>query len=203
MNLDEIQSLWTSNLNAPSSDQRSRLIARFTSTLRRRRRQELAWLVWTFFVLTILTGFVGWILFGTDKVQLAAEWATIPLLLVPWVFAVLFLRRFLRQSPPAAGGDTTISDALRAAFVANQSERAKLKAIGVMYLIVLPILAASIWQLESAGKVSPRELTSMVVFLGGALTLSAGAVLAKYWLSLLPRARKLRTLLSQFEQVPE
>ena len=203
MNLDEMQHLWNSSINGPTTNQRAEMITQFTNTLHRRRRQELAWLVWTFFVLTVLTGFAGWIVFGTDKVTLSAEWAVIPLLLIPWVFACLFLRKFLRQTLPAARGDVTISDSLRAAMAANESERSKLKALGVMYLIALPVLAFSIWQLHSVGKVSSRELISMVTFLGGALALSAGAVLAKYWFSLVPKARKLKALLSQLRELAD
>ncbi|MBC8096208.1 MAG: hypothetical protein H7Y43_10375 [Akkermansiaceae bacterium] len=203
MNLDEVQNLWNSGINGPTAHQRAEMITRFTSTLRRRRRQEFAWLVWTFFVLTVLTGFAGWLVFGTDKVSLSAEWAVIPLLLIPWVFACLFLRKFLRQTLPAARGDVTISDSLTAAMAANESERFKLKALGMMYVIALPVLALSIGQLHSAGKVPSRELISMVTFLGGALALSAGAVAAKYWFSLVPKARMLKALLSQFREPAE
>jgi hypothetical protein len=47
----------------------------------------------------------------------------------------------------------------------------------------------------------PRiELVSMMTFLGGALALSAGAVLARYWYGLVPEGEKLKALVSQFEQ---
>jgi hypothetical protein len=203
MNLDELQKVWNSTMNSPSTDQRREIITQFNSALRRRRRRELAWLVWTFSVLTVLTAFVGWVVFGTDKVQLSAEWGAIPLLLIPWVFACIFLRRFLRQTGLTTRGDMTISDSLAAALSVNRSERSKLKTVGVMYLIALPIMAFSIWQLHSVGKVSSRELISMVTFLGGALALSACALLAKYRFSLVPKGQKLKALLSQFRQVAE
>ena len=199
MKLDELQDLWNSSANQPTPGQRAGIIARFTATLRRRRRQELCWLVWTFFVLTLLTGFVAWMIFKTDKVQLAAEWGAIPLLLIPWVFACLFLRRFLRQAAPTRD-DVTISDSLSAAFAANESERSKLKAIGLMYGIALPVLALCMWQLHSVSKISVRELVSMIAFLGSALAVSGGAVLANYWFKLVPRGQKLKALLKQFEQ---
>ena len=203
MKLDELEKLWHSSVNCPTPDQRNQMVVRFTASLRRRRQQELGWLVWTFFVLTLLTGFVGWLIFGTDKIKLTAEWAAIPLLLIPWFFAGLFLRQFLRQSASMPDGDVTISDALTAAFAANESERFKLKAVGAMYLIALPVLAVCMWQLHSVGKVSSRELISMGTFLGGALAVSAGAVLARYWFSLVPKRQKLKVLLSQFEQVAD
>jgi hypothetical protein len=203
MNLDELQTIWNSTMNGLRTEQSAEMITRFNATLRRRRRRELAWLAWTFFVLTVLTALAGWIVFGTDKVMLSAEWAVIPLLLIPWIFACVFLRRFLRQTAGQTHGDRTILDSLKAAFSANRAERTKLKTVGVMYLVALPLLALSIRQLHLAGKVSGHELVSMVAFLGGALALSAGALLAKYWLSLVPQERKLKGLLIQFQQVVE
>lgn len=202
MKLDELEKLWKSNVNRPSAENRHELTERFTATLRRRRRRELAWLVWTFFVLGVLTVLVGWIVFGTDKMDLSAEWASIPLLLVPWSFALVFLRRYLRAEP-IHRGDVTIRDSLKMALSANARKRTKLKTLGVMYAVVLPILVMSVWQLHSVGKVSARELVSMGIFLGSALALSAGAALSNYWISLVPEGRKIETLLGQFEQSRE
>ena len=201
MNLDELQRLWNSGGNQPTAEQRDRMINQFTSSLRRRRRQELAWLVWSFFVLTLLTGLAGWLLLGTDKVNLTAEWSVIPLLLIPWGFAGLLLKRFFRRRLPAQRGDVAIAQSLAAAMAANKAERVKLKTVGILYVITLPVLAFAIWQLHSVGKVSSRELVSLVTFLGSALALSAGAVLARYRFGLVPEGRKLKALLNQFEQV--
>ena len=200
MNLDELQTLWTSDANRPDPREQAQVLERFSATLHRRRRREAAWLIWTFFVLTTLTTFAGWLVFATDKIRLSAEWAAIPLLLVPWAFACLFLRRFFRARIPKHRGDATIADSLASAMAANHSERFKLKALGLMYVIVLPVLGFSIWQLHSVGKIAPREAVSMVAFLGGALVLSAGAVLARYWIGLVPEGRRLEALLAQCDE---
>jgi hypothetical protein len=203
MNLDELNEVWNSSGNRPTVEQRDEMINRFTMILRRRRRKELGWLVWTFFVLMLLTGFACWLLLGTNKVHLPVEWGVIPLLLIPWVFAGLFLKRFLRRPARMHRGDVTIAESLAAAMAANKAERSKLKTVGIMYLITLPVLAFAIWQLHTVGKVSSRELVSMVTFLGSALTVSAGAVLFRYRFGLRPEGHKLKVLLSQFEQVVE
>jgi hypothetical protein len=202
MNLDELQNLWNSSVNQPNADQSRQMVARFTITLRRRRRQELCWLAWTFFVLTLLTGFAAWLIFGTEKIKLSSEWAGLPLLLIPWVFAFVFLRRFLRRADTVPLPEASISESLTAAFAANESERTKMKALGLMYLIALPVLALCMWQLHSVGKISSRELSSMAAFLGVALALSAGSVLLKYRFSILPKRKKLKALLSQLNQMP-
>jgi hypothetical protein len=195
-----MQQLWNASGNLPTAEQRHEMIVGFNNTLRRRRRQELCWLIWTFFVLTVLTAFVSWLLFTTNKVNLASEWGAIPLLLIPWVFAVIFLKRFLSRRFPVYAGDISISQSLAANLAVNKAERAKLETLGVMYLIAIPVLALCIWQLYSVGKISSRELISMVSFLGGALALSGGVVFAKYWLGLVPAGKKLNALLSQFEE---
>jgi hypothetical protein len=201
MNLDELQELWNSGGNQPTAEHRDRLMRQFATRLRRRRRHELAWLVWTFFVLTLLTGFASWQIFGTDKVNVAGEWALVPLLVIPWVFAVVFLKRSLRGALPGHGCDATICESLANAMAANNAQRSKLKIVAVMYVIFLPVLAFSIWQLHSVGKVSSRELMSMATFFGAVLALSAGAVLARYRFGLVPEREKLKALLSQCDQM--
>ena len=200
MNIDELQKLWNEAGNQPTPSGRARAMNQFTATLRRRRRQEFAWILWTFFVLTVVTGFATWLAFGTNKVNLAAEWAVIPLLLIPWLFAGLFLRRFLQVPVSIHRGDVPITESLGAAMAANKAERLKLKTIGIMYLVALPVLAFSIWQLYAVGKVSSRELGSMITFLGSALFLSAAAVFARYRFWVAPEGEKLTRLFSQFEQ---
>jgi hypothetical protein len=198
MKLDELQNLWNSSDNQPTASQRNHLLAQFNAKLRRRRRMELGGLVWIFLVLTALTTFVGWLILGTDKVRLEAEWMVVPLLLIPWALAGFYLKMFLRTTP-ANHDDLTITASLTAALAANQRQRRKLKALGLMYVIFLPVLAIAIWQLHSVGKISSRELISMITFFVAALAVGVGAVLARYRFSLVPEGLKLTTLLSQFQ----
>ena len=201
MKLEELQNLWNSKANEPSPEQRQEMIGRLVHGLRRKRRQEIAWMAWTFLVLTVLTVFAGWLIFATDKFSFGSEWGMIPLLLIPWFFAVLFLRRFLRQNGRIPQGEVSVLDSLKAAWKANRAEQSKMRAIGVMYLIVVPVLGFGMWQLVNVGKVSSRELVSMVIFLGGALAISALAVFARYRLRLLPEGEKIEDLLRQASEM--
>jgi MFS family permease len=196
MKLDELQQLWNSPDNQPTPDQQDAWIARFNDTLRKQRRRNAIWLGWVFFVLTSLTAFFAWLIVATDKVKLETNWFAILLLLVPWALAGFLLRTFARERQNECG-EQSIAASLKAALSANQLERRKLKALGLMYVVFVPILCGSVWQIHAAGKVTSRELPSMVAFFGVALTISAAAVLAKYWLRLVPENVRLSAVLSQ------
>jgi hypothetical protein len=119
-----------------------------------------------------------------------------PLLIVPWAFAIHFLRRYLKPSVPVARGELSVTDSLRAALGSNQTARSHLRLVGGLFAIMIPLLAVSMQQLHAAGKVSSRELVSMAVFFGGTLLLSAAGITARYFGRLLPQQRKLDALLA-------
>ena len=168
------------------------------NTLHRQCRNQLIWLVWTFFLLTVMTSFVSWVVFGTDKVNLTREWAILPLLLIPWSVAVLFLKRFLKPAAPLCRGDVAMNDALAAAASANRASQSRLKIVGVMYAVFIPVLACVMWQLQAVGKTSSRELFSMANFFGTILGVCAAGVFARYRFWLVPRQKHLDALLKQF-----
>jgi hypothetical protein len=154
MNLNEIHELWNSSRNELAGPGREKILKQFTDRLARMRQREAGWLIWTFFVLTVLTIFVGWQIFGTDKVHLASEWATVPLLLIPWAFAVIFLRRhvFGFRAEVRARADVSIAESVQRAMKMNKESRLKMKLVGLMYLIVVPVLGLGVSQLQEAGK---------------------------------------------------
>ena len=198
MNFDELQKLWNSSGNEPSSVQREKLTKHFVASLRRQRRNQLAWLIWTFFVFTALTTFVGWIVLGTDKVDLTREWAALPLMLIPWSVAILFLKRFLKPANPLCRGDVPTTDALMAAVAANRAAQSRLKIVGVMYAVFIPVLARAMWQLHAVGKTSTRELASMTLFFGAVLGVCATGVFLRLRFRLMPQQKHLESLLQQF-----
>jgi len=200
MNFAELQTIWNSPGNQPNPAQRERLTQQLLAWIRRQRRHQLIWLVWTFAALTAITTFAGWLLLATNKVDLGVEWGLIPLLLLPWCFAVVFLKRFLKPAAPLTSGDLPIADALTRALKANEAAQYRLRAVGALYAIFLPILAVGIWQLHSAGKASTRELFSMGVFFGSVLLLCGTGVFARYRFRLKPQHKHLIALLRCYEQ---
>jgi hypothetical protein len=201
MNFAELETIWNSADNRPTAAEREKLTHHVLAWVRRHRRRDIIWLAWTFGVLTIMTSFAAWLLFATDKVNLAAEWAAVPLLLVPWWFAFLFLRRFLRPAGSHCRGDMPIADALAAALKTNEAAQFRLRAVGLLYAVFLPVLAVSMWQLHAVGKASSRELFSMAMFFGGVLLLSGAGVFARYRFRLKPQQQQLEELLRAYKSV--
>ena len=200
MNFAELQTIWNSPGNQPNPAQRERLTQQLLAWVRRQRRHQLIWLAWTLAALTTITAFAGRLLFATDKVDLGIEWGLVPLLLLPWCFALVFLRRFLKPAVSLASGDVPIADALTRAVKANEAAQSRLRAVGLLYVIFVPVLTISIWQLHSAGKASSRELGSMAIFFGAVLLLCAAGVFARYRFRLKPQHHHLKSLLRHYEE---
>lgn len=198
MNFNDLQNAWNSDGNEPTPSQREKLSKQIAASLRRQHRNQLIWLVWTFFLLTVMTGFVGWIIFGTNKVNPANEWAVLPLMLIPWSVAILFLKRFFKPAGPLCRGDVAITEALAAAAAANRAAQSRLKIVGVMYAVSIPVLACAMWQLHGVGKTSSRELVSMTIFFGTVLSVCAIGVFVRYRFRLVPQQKHLESLLKQF-----
>jgi hypothetical protein len=200
MNFDELQTIWNSPGNQPNPAQRERLTQQLLTWVRRQRRHQLVWLAWTFATLTAITALAGWLLFATDKVDPGIEWGLIPLLLLPWCFAFVFLRRFLNAANPLTPGDGPIAHALTRALKANEAAQSRLRTVGLLYAIFIPVLAVSIWQLHSAGKASSREIFSMAIFFGSVLLLCGAGVFARYRFRLKPQHHHLKSLLHHYEE---
>jgi hypothetical protein len=201
MNLDELQNDWNSPRNDLPTEQQRKLAEQFVLQMRRRRRFQLWWLIHTFFWLTVITVLAARTV-ALGRTGLGQEWALLPLLTVPWLFAFHFLRRFLKPVLPVARGELSVIDSLRAALAANRAEQSHLKKVGVLFAIMIPLLALSMSQLRSTHKVSSSELTSMAVFLGGILLLSGAGIAARYFARVLPRQREIKDLLTELTSEP-
>ena len=196
MNMNELQSVWNSpRHNLPAEEQR-RLVDQFSRQMLRRRRFQAIWLVHTFVALTVISILALWSI-AVGKARLEQQWALLPLLTVPWLFAFHFLRRFLRPVSATVRAELPIVDSLRAALESNRSERSRLRLVALLFTIMIPLLAVSMRQLHAAGKVSSNELTSMTVFFGGILLLSGAGVTARYFGRLLPQQRQMNDVLDQ------
>lgn len=200
MTFDEMQKDWNSPRNNLLTEERQTLAGKFARQMTRRRRFERFWLVNTFTWLSLITGLAIW-LCRWHSISLAQEWALFPLLLVPWGFAIYFLRRHLNPASPATHGELPVLESLSAALASNREAQSHLKIVGLLYLVLIPVLALTMQQLHRADKVSARELNSMALFFAVALILSAAGIAARYFGRLVPQQKQLQELLQQFEQV--
>ena len=196
MNFDELQNTWNSPANHLPTAQQRILAEKFARQMIRRRRFRLFWLIHTFAWLTIITVIAASNLMA-GKTNPALEWGLFPLLIVPWGFAIHFLRRHLKSTAPIADGGLPMIDSLRAARESNREAQSHLRIVGVLFLVAIPFLALSIQQLHAVGKVSARELVSMAVLLGAVLLLSGAGVAARYFGRLRPQQKQLDGLLAE------
>jgi hypothetical protein len=196
MNLNEMQSAWNSPRNNLPTEEQQRLARQFTRQMIRRRRFQALWLINTFVWLTVITGLAIWTI-AVGKAKPGQEWGLFPLLIVPWAFALHFLRRHLKPVSTPARGEFSIADSLRAALGSNRTEQSHLKRVAALFAIMIPLLALSMQQLHAVGKASSRELISMAVLFGGILLLSGAGIAARYFGRVLPQQRQLNALLAE------
>jgi hypothetical protein len=201
MNLNEMQNVWSSPRNNLPTEAHQRVADQFARQMIRRRRFQSIWLIQTFAALTVVTVLALWNITG-GNVQSTQEWFLFPLMLVPWGFAIHFLRRYLKPVAPATRGETPIVDSLRTALASNQETRSHLKLVGVLYVIMIPLLALAMRQLHAVGKVSERELTSMAIFFGAVLLIGGIGIAARYFVRLQPQQKRLNALLAELADGP-
>ena len=196
MNLNEMEQDWNSPRNNLPTEPQQKLARQFTRQMIRRRRFQAIWLVNTFVWLTVITAFAIWsIVIG--KARPGQEWGWFPLLIVPWAFAFHFLRRYLKPAEPVARGELSVADSMRAALASNRTNQRHLKLVGVLYAVMLPLLALSMQQLHTAGKVSARELMSMAALFAGVFLSGGAGIAARYFGRLLPQQKQLHALLAE------
>jgi hypothetical protein len=196
MNLNEMQNVWNSPRNNLPTEAQQSLANQFARQMIRRRRFQSLWLINTFVWLTLITVLAVRML-AIGQTTPGQEWGLFPLLLVPWGFAIHFLRRYLKPVLPITRGETPIVDSLRAALASNQETRSHLKLVGVLYVIMIPLLALAMRQLHAVGKVSERELVSMAVFFGAVLLVGGIGIAARYFIRLQPQQKRLTELLAE------
>src|SRR5258705_2859239 len=150
MNLNEIQCAWNSPRNNLPATEQQLLADQFTRQMIRRRRFQAVWLTNTFVWLTVIPAVAIWTI-AVGKTEPGQEWGLFPLLIVPWAFAIHFLRRYRKPAAPIARGELSVTDSLRAALVDNQAEQSHLKLVGGLFAIMIPLLAVSMGQLHAVG----------------------------------------------------
>lgn len=196
MNPNEMQTAWNSPRNNLTSEQQRQLAGQFSRQMIRRRRFQAAWLVWTFIALTAGT-LLATRAIHAGNAKLNEEWELFPLLIVPWAFAFYFLRRHLKPAGSEARGEMPVVDSVLASLASNRAERSHLRMVGILYAVMIPLLALAMRQLGAAGKASSSELASMAVLFGGVLLLSGAGIAARYFTRLLPQQKRLEALLAE------
>jgi hypothetical protein len=167
--------------------------------MNRRRRFQSIWLIFTFAWLTLISvAVIGNLAKGAFHPS--GEWAVFPMLAALWAFAIHFLQSYLKPAAPIAGGGSPVAESFRAALVSIRKEQANLKLVAILFVILIPLTVVAVGQLEAAGKISPRELRSMVVFFGSVFLASGAGIAIWYFGRLAPRRRTLETLVGELNE---
>lgn len=195
MTNSDLDRIWNSPENNPT-EHAPRLARQFLRGLHRRRQLERLWLIWTVVALTTITGFAAWLITTTDRIQLEREWALLLLLIIPWIFACHFVREFFDR--PQCPSEGSIKETFEASLAGNKVARNRVKTIGLLYLVMIPVLAISMQQLAMTNKIRPHEQDSLIAVLVSVLLASGGMMLVRYFRYLLPQRHRLEKLLRDY-----
>lgn len=193
---DPLHELWHSSANQPDAAAGRRAAEQFAARWRRQRRLQAVWLAWTFLALAGV-GALAFVQLRRGDVAFGTQAMLVPLLLVPWLAAVHFLRRYLQQGAAAPHAGQPFAEALRSAQQANLAERSRLRVIGALLVTMMPVTALAVWQLQATGKASASEAWSMAAVFALGLTGGLAAILWRYLLRLQPERRLIEARLHE------
>ena len=122
MNMNDLHQVWNSNSNQLSQAGARTLAQDFTRRIKRRRRFQAAWLIWTFLALSAVSLLA---IRGTARGMghTDLEWSLLLLLILPWAFAFKFLRRFLHEGASMPCGELSLTATLQAARSSANARR--------------------------------------------------------------------------------
>ncbi len=201
MNHDSLHALWRSAANQPDAAAERRTAGQLAARWRRQRRWQALWLAWTFLALAgaAALAFVQW---RRGAVSFGLQTMLIPVLGVPWLAAVHFLRVFLQQGRATPQAGQPFAEVVRAAAQTNTSERQRLRVIGALLVAMLPVTALAVWQLHAAGKASLAQAWSMAAVFALGLALGLTAVVWRYRARLQPEQRLIEARLREIARGP-
>ncbi len=199
MDIEKMKKLWQCSANAPTVPEAEQIKAKFTRDLRSRYRRFILFLIWVFSALSFATGLVFYQVLVTHKVTLETDWAVLPLLAIPWLFAIRFLAQFRKHNRAHSSYGESIVLTLRAAMDENRLACLRIKRLAWIYLLSAPALALAIHQLKWAGKMNESEVTSMLLLFGVTLITAGGWAAFRYFRKLLPQRAEIIFLLRDYE----
>lgn len=184
MSYDEMKNLWKSPDNRPTQEETERQRAALAASLKKEHR---AFYIRVGLALTLmlvpLIGMVKHVIEG-GPFAFNREWAVLLLFMLPWIGAVLFIRRQLRHRRAHADFDRSVGQTLRAALDANHAAQQRAKILQGLLALSAPVMALCIWQLQAVGKARPHEAVSLATLMTIVIVASWGGI---FW-----DARKLR-----------
>ncbi len=195
MSYDELQNLWKSPGNRPTAADLERQRQALVATLRRQHRVFYCWMALAMTLLALpVVGLADHTLRG-GQFALGREWGVLLLLALPWIAAVVFIRRQLRHRRAHSGYEQSVSQSVRAMLDANQAAQQRARIMQVLLALSAPVMALCIWQLQAVDKTRPHEAASLATVMTMLIATSWGGI---WWKRrrLIPEEKRLASLLT-------
>jgi hypothetical protein len=198
MTPDPLDALWRSDANEPTAAQMEIHRAAFARALASRFRRFAVAMSIAAVGLAAVTGALLLPLLRSEAVGRAEALGLAALLLLPWIALTLFVRRHLRLRDEHPDYSRSIADGLRAALADNHFARARVRTIGILHAVSLPLLGLAVLRLREAGRTTTAEAISMAALLALLLVATGVALGIRYFAHLKPRERRLQELLASY-----
>ncbi len=198
MSYDEMKNLWKSPDNRPTPEETERQREVLVASLKKDHRAFYlrVGLAMTL-MLVPLVGMVKHVIEG-GPFAFNREWAVLVLFALPWIGAVLFIRRQLRHRRMHGNYERSVGQTLRAALDANHAAQQRAKIMQGLLALSAPVMALCIWQLQAVGKARPHEAASLATLMAIVIAASWGGI---FWdaRKLRPQEKKLEALVAELE----
>lgn len=203
MNFDEIESVWRSPHNQPSTSELEEHKMKLVTELRRRRRASRGLLWITALPLLFITFKIVQHALWPDPAHTPMdwerEWAVLPFLTLPWFGWFMMLRLYLRHQRRHPDCEGSIRESVAASLDENRTERARYKVLTGLLVGSVPLLLIVVHQLREVGKAGDEILVPAFVIWPGYVALIVGWFGWYYVRRLLPRKRRLEELARAYE----
>jgi hypothetical protein len=204
MNFAEIQNAWQSPENQPSAAQKEKDKMNFIADLRRRHRGNRIFLGIVLIPLVFFTAkvvlHVLWPDPSLDDVDLAREWAIIPMFALPWIGWFIMLRLHLQHRARNPHYERSISASVAALLDENRTERTRYKFIAALLVASVLVLPMIVLQLRAVGKAGDEIMIPALVIYPVYVLVLLGCFAYQFRRKLDPRKRELEALLQSYDQ---
>jgi hypothetical protein len=198
MDFDQLQTAWRSPANTPDDRVQAQLMEHVMTTLKTRRRREIALFALPTAAMALFTTLAVQAI-ATGQMDPIGEWGSLAMLGVCWLVLAAVLVVGFRLRHRGRDGDTPMRDSIAALLASNRRARANVKIFWMMLPVFMAPMLFSVGQLGAAGKATERDMGQMLLVFAVALTASAGWNTARYFWVMKPEQRRLEGLLAEYE----
>ena len=196
MNTNELKYLWASTENGLSPEKASHFAAAAVAQVNRERRRRRGFLVYISMMVALMSMFAIWQLIQRS-IGWGEAWPATLIIAAQWM-TVLHLWRIFGQSPTGLTGERSIRVTLETLLQKTSSRCRELQTLLGLFLVVVPLVSAAIYQLRENGKMRPNEAASASVFFGAILLGGGGWILYDLIARKLPEKRHLESLMREY-----